>query len=401
MVGRNMLLIAALLLSWESQAIGQPSSVDFKSDDSAPPPTAAAPKAKNTTSQAKSRSPIRDRTRITATPPRDTLPNEQGQVWEEYDIRPYSAKVTNSGHPEQAIVDWILRDTGTELWFTEPLGILNATRDSVRVYHTPEVQQIVSDIVDRFVTSEGEQQVLGVQLVTIGNPNWRSKAFSILQPVSVQSPGVEAWLLSRENAALLMSELRRRTDFREHNSPNLVMHNGQSQTITRTQPRTYPRNLRPREDGLTGWELKSGQIDEGYSLQVSALLSLDSRSIDAVIRCQIDQVEKLLPVGIDVPGPGNTRQSFQIQVPQLVSWRLHERFHWPADQVLLLSCGVVATPIAERASLKNLALAGVGTGVGNRGDALMLVESRGPANKVLLTNPNNSALTPSSTRGRY
>src|SRR5688572_19283578 len=33
-----------------------------------------------------------------------TLPNDQGQVWREYDIRPYTVRVTTTARPEQAIV---------------------------------------------------------------------------------------------------------------------------------------------------------------------------------------------------------------------------------------------------------------------------------------------------------
>src|SRR6478736_3875459 len=38
-----------------------------------------------------------------------TLPNDGGQVWREYDITPYTLRVTSTNRPEQAIVDWILR----------------------------------------------------------------------------------------------------------------------------------------------------------------------------------------------------------------------------------------------------------------------------------------------------
>src|SRR4029434_5792179 len=46
------------------------------------------------------------------------LPNEHGQVWREYDLSPYTLRVRDVAKPEQAIVDWILRETGTEVWFT-------------------------------------------------------------------------------------------------------------------------------------------------------------------------------------------------------------------------------------------------------------------------------------------
>ena len=165
------------------------------------------------------------------------LPREHNQKWREYDIRPYTSRVTTTERPEQAVIDWVLRETGTEVWFTEPFGILNASKDTLRVYHTDEMHSVVRDVVDRLVSSQAESQAFGVRLVTVGNPNWRAKALPLMQSVTVQSPGVDAWLLSKENATILISELRKRTDFREHNSPNLMIHNGQSQTVSAMHPK--------------------------------------------------------------------------------------------------------------------------------------------------------------------
>ncbi|MDA1051640.1 MAG: hypothetical protein O3C40_14320 [Planctomycetota bacterium] len=326
------------------------------------------------------------------------LPRDHNQKWREYDIRPYTSRVTTTERPEQAVIDWILRETGTEVWFTEPFGILNAGKDTLRVYHTDEMHSVVCDIVDRLVSSQAESHAFGVRLVTVANPNWRAKALPLMRSVTVQSPGVDAWLLSKENAAILISELRKRVDFREHNSPNLMIHNGQSQTISAMHPRNYTRSVRLRENAFPAYEMEMGQIQEGYSLQISPLLALDERSIDAVLKCQIDQVEKLLPVSIDVPTVSAARQSVQVQVPQLVSWRLHERFRWPTDQVLLLSCGVVATPTAERSPLGLPKLLGGDPG---RADALLFIESNGKASQTLLGDQRSADRSSPNYRGRY
>ena len=47
------------------------------------------------------------------------LPNGAGQVWRDYDLTPYTSRVTTTAKPEQAIIDWILRETGTDVWFGE------------------------------------------------------------------------------------------------------------------------------------------------------------------------------------------------------------------------------------------------------------------------------------------
>jgi hypothetical protein len=112
----------------------------------------------------------------------------------------------------------------------------------------------------------------------------------------------------------------------------------------------------------------------------------------------------------------------QFQVPQFVSWRLHERFRWPSDQVLLLSCGVVASPTGDAATPIPL----LGNLSGNsRSDALLMIEHKGagylgPVEFVPSTQPpatNTPLVTPSTgpaastatpavpnyinTRGRY
>ncbi|HUG92364.1 MAG TPA: hypothetical protein VML55_16110, partial [Planctomycetaceae bacterium] len=201
-----------------------------------------------------------------------TLPNEHGQQWLEYDISSYTSRVTSATKPEQAVVDWILRETGTDVWFTEPLGILSAARNSLRVYHTPEMQQVVRDIVDRFNNSQAESHVFTLRLMTIDNPNWRTRILPMMQPVAVQSPGVDAWLLTKENAAIAMAELRKRTDFEEHSAPNLMIQNGQTHSLSRMRPRSFVRSVGFQQQSLAGGpEMQMGQVNEGYSLTISPL----------------------------------------------------------------------------------------------------------------------------------
>jgi hypothetical protein len=333
------------------------------------------------------------------TAPAQMLPHTDGQKWAEYDIRPYTSRMAGVDKPEQAVVDWVLRETGTEIWFGEPLGFLSASRDTLRVYHVPAVQERVKGIVDRLVDRQGDKYAMGVRLVTVGSPNWRAKALPMLRPVPVQAAGVDAWLISKENAALLISQLRKRTDFTEYSSPSFVIRNGHSQTLGRRQPRTYVRGLKTRENGWLGYEIEPGSIEEGYSLLLSPLMALDGRSIDVVVQCQIDQVERFVPVAVDLPGPTGQSQRQQIEVPQLVSWRLHERFRWPADEVLLMSCGVVAAPGGDRSlplGLPNPLAMGA-----PRADALLFLDSKGKVSGGVGGEPRTAQEGSPNFRGRY
>lgn len=340
-----------------------------------------------------------------------TLPNEAGQVWREYDITPYTARVTSTNRPEQAIIDWVLRETGYETWHSDPLGILSANSKVVRVYHTPETQAVVADVIDRFVSTEAESQAFGISVVTISNPNWRINAQKFMQPIAVQTQGIQAWMMRREDAALVMAELRRRGDFREHSAPQMLINNGQSGVVTVMQPKQYTRNVVMRQTtaGVIQ-EPELAQFDEGFALEMSPLMGLDSRTVDAVLKCQIDQLERLVPVMLDSASPLQTRQRMKVEIPQATHFRLHERFRWPADQVLVVGLGMVATPTPQEpnALLANLPMMAAPP----RADLLVFIEGRGkvapgsippmaaPRLPQAATTPF-SPLSPATTAGRF
>jgi hypothetical protein len=331
-----------------------------------------------------------------------TLPNDHGQVWREYDVAPYTTRVTTTSRPEQAIVDWVLRETGYEAWHGEPLGILSASQHTLRVYHTPEMQAIVADIVDRFVNSEAATHSFSLRIVTIENPNWRSRALRLMTPIPVQSAGVQGWLLAKEDAALLVNELRRRNDYREHNAPNLIVHNGQGTVISSMRPRTYTKGIIPTGSVWPGYQPEVGMLDEGFSLDFNPLVSLDGTAVDAIVKLRLNQIEKMVPVVLDVPTDAAPTQQAQIDVPQLTMCNLHERFRCPVDKVLLLSMGVVATPAPGKDNLITTALPMLKAPP--RADALLFVESKGTVVQAPLAAssvPATSARSPQTYHGRY
>jgi hypothetical protein len=306
-----------------------------------------------------------------------SLSNEQGQLYREYDISPYTLRVTSTRRPEQAIVDWILRETGYEAWHSETLAILSATPRKLRVYHTPAVQAVVADVVDRFVNSEAETQAFSLRVVTVDSPNWRTRVQRLLVSVQVQTPGVQAWLLEKEAAAMLVADLRRRSDYREQSSPYLMVSNGQSAVLSAMRGKNYTRNIRLRAEAWPGYEPETAVIDEGFSLEFSPLLSLDGRIIDAALKCEINQVEKLISVTLNAPTAAAPRQSMKMEVPQTCHFRFHERFRWPVEQVLLVSLGIVAVPVPS--DPKSL-IPGVPLPIGNsppRAELLVFVEGKG------------------------
>ncbi len=306
----------------------------------------------------------------------DSLPNSAGQVLRQYDLRPYTHQISTTNNPQQAVVDWILRETGSEMWFNEPVGMLSASREQLIVYHTPEIQAVVEKTVQRFVNSGGRPQVISIRLMTLASPNWRAAAYSMLQPIDVQSPGIEGWMISKENAAILLNQLRRRADFSEHGGGDITAQDGQKTVLTRTRPIDFVQSLRWVAGQIPPYQTITKRIDEGYNLEIS-LLTDQNNVVEAALRCNVDQVERLQPVNVEVPDLSGRQLAVELQVPQVVSWRLQERFRWPADQVLLLSCGVVASP--SDAATGGLNLQSLFNGSRGRADALLMIEYKGVA----------------------
>ncbi|NIP85847.1 MAG: hypothetical protein GTO03_09915 [Planctomycetales bacterium] len=298
------------------------------------------------------------------------LPQTKGQVWRQYDISPYTLRVSDSERPQQALIDWILRETGYETWHGETAALLSATPRTLRVYHTPQMQETVAEIVRRFVRRSAETHAYSIRFCTLAHPDWRARAQRVLRPVPVQTAGAEAWLLAKEDAASLWVELSRRSDFRNHGSPRLMVHDGQITQVNLTTARPFVRSMLAPGTHQPGLEPNVGQIEEGWHFEMQPLLSEDGQTIDAMLKCNIRQVERLVPVRLESPSTfPQGRQWYNVEIPQVVSSQFHERFRWPKENVLLVSLGVVPRP-GPQASLK-LPLGSTAP----RGDALILIES--------------------------
>ena len=148
--------------------------------------------------------------------------------------------------------------------------------------------------------------------------------------------------------------------------------------ISGLRGRSFIRDVNPRPEAWQGYDNLPGQIDEGFSLEFNPLLSTDRRSVDAMIKCQIDQVEKLVPVMLEVPTQTSPRQRARVEVPQMSYFRFGERFRWPTDQVLLLSLGIVALPVPVDSTPTVVGLPLPFAGSPARADLLVIIESKGP-----------------------
>jgi hypothetical protein len=294
-------------------------------------------------------------------------PQTAGQVWREYDLMPYTLQVNSTRRPEQAIIDWVLRETGEATWHGEHVAVLSASQARLRVFHEPSVQARVAEIVDRFTKPEVKQFGFRVEVMGVGSPDWRRQAYRLLRPVAGSDHGPQSWLLDPEDASLLMADLRGRRDVRVHGTPHLLVYNGQTATVNSTGQRSYVRQVNQRPGTWPGYQADLDTIDEGYVLEMSPLATVDGAYVDAIVKVQVDQVEKLRDVTVDVPSLFDPNLTTRLQVPQRAGYRMSERFHWPTNKVLVIGLGMVPSAAPADSSLLNF-------GASPREDLLVFIQ---------------------------
>ena len=275
---------------------------------------------------------------------------QQGQIWKEYNIRPYTQGVTNTSRPEQAIMDAILRQTGHQVWCGAVPGLLSVNENMIHVYHTPEIQEQVEAIVRQYLLSGNRTITWQFRVMTVNSPNWRVQAFPFLRAAETQSPGSAAWILNISDTPNLIRILQDRYGFQQVNSPMVTVHNGQPVTVNLTHPRQYTRGVYPDPNG-GGMRTANGLVESGCKLEFTPLVTGADRIVDALVQVHIDNLERVydvnLPLNYSRRGANN---SAKIQTPRIDQFRFQERFMWAADRALLISVGITPSPIPERGS---------------------------------------------------
>lgn len=305
------------------------------------------------------------------------IPKDAEQIWREYDITPYTKgrKFTEGSQPEQTIVDWILRQTGTKVWHTAPFGILTVEPDKLYVYNTKNVQLAVADIVDRFLHPSFANESYSIRIVSLSRPDWLVRGHQYLQPIPILSSGVQGWVLEKEGRNLLLQELSKRNDFKEITSQHLIP-NGAAHRIAAKQQRRYLRDVQPNPATANGYAEDWVTIDEGYDVTFVPLAVMDGWRTDAIIKLEITKIDKMIPLQIDAPTTTNLRQRIEIESPQVAKFNLDEQIRWPKEKILLLDLGTIPLPNLKQTTESGSVLTGITKNLSatKRANVLLMIE---------------------------
>ena len=273
-------------------------------------------------------------------PPNDLLGGRfaatGGQVWREYDLNRYSSTEL---HPERSVVRWILRATGEETWYGDQISVLSASSKRLRVFHTPEVQQKVAEIVERFMQPGGRHVPVHVQFVATTNLGWRDGLLHLLKPVVSGPEGQQVWLLNPEDASLLRSRMATDRGSRVMMDRRILLDNGQATAIESVKPLNYIVGLELTPGTFGAYRPVLGRLSRGVRVELEPLWTVDETAADLGITIQTVVIRKLHQAPSAAP-LGTGKQSALVHVPEVAATLLHETARWPVHKVLLISVGV-------------------------------------------------------------
>ena len=296
------------------------------------------------------------------------LSSTAGQVWKTYDVEPF-LQVAGAGS-EEHIVHWILQQTGYEQWHGKHAASLSADKTKLSCYHTPDMQEKVATIVKRFTADSALPHRFQIRVIGIGSVRWRQQASETMTAMPTATAGVQAWVVPRENSAELLNRLLSRSDVEELPVGPVFAANGVPATLSGVRERTYVQDITINPALPNGWQPLSATCREGLSVDVQPLVSLNGELVDAVLRCRIDQIERMASVSVAVPV--GDRPDVKLEVPQISAVRIGERFRWPVSRTLVIGLGLVPWPVPGQ---NKAASAGLFTEI-KRSDAIVVIEPR-------------------------
>lgn len=286
------------------------------------------------------------------------LPAEPGQQWRSFDISRYTGLDHSQPNPQNAIVDWVFRRTGTGPWHGDRIAVLSASRTQLRAYHNSKVLEQTAEVIDRFTNATSDFLSVRVRFVAAVDTRWRYAVYSRLGLVGSGPQGQQIWTLKVDDAAFVLTQMQVYQGFRLLTDQKVEMVNGQTLTVRTSEARGFTGGMQRESAVGLGYQPKAEQLEEGVTLRLSPLLTFDGDTLDAAIDLTANTVKSLHRTRVIAPreiGPSE----MTIDVPEVVESRLNQTVKgWPLGQTLLISAGIQPGILQSKAGFMNLRIPG-------------------------------------------
>jgi hypothetical protein len=260
-----------------------------------------------------------------------------GKVWREYDISAYTAKFYPNDHPEEAVRKWLLSETGgQQAWHGSEVSSLAVSSQRVTVYHTPEMQARVADLLGRFVYyTPGELQAR-VQIVNVKHIKWRKELLPRLRPIDSTASGREVWLIEPTDANALLQMTTNGWNGELLADKQFKVANGQTaKGFWPTKDGGYVRKLSFTGGQYTSYRPAEVSTQDGVSFAISPLIAPDAATLELDLEVKASKLTSVKDVHLDAPGHE------KVQVPEVATAVVSGKFVVPPGKYLLVSLGLV------------------------------------------------------------
>lgn len=267
--------------------------------------------------------------------------DEPGHTWMSYDIARYmELPHDQSIPPQKAIIDWIIRRYGTELWHGDKLAALSANKTQVKAYHNSKVLKQVGEIVERFTDSTADILKVRIRFVAAADTRWRYMVLSRMNLLGGGPQGQQIWTMSLADATMALTQMQVAQGFELLADQQVEMINGQTLSMITTDKKPYNPGLqRQATANIQSTEPSFNQLIEGIVLKFSPLLTFTGDAVDGAVELTCNSVQGLLKTRV-VAGREQGANEATIDVPEVTASRLVQTVRWNLGQTLVISGGI-------------------------------------------------------------
>jgi hypothetical protein len=197
-----------------------------------------------------------------------------------------------------------------------------------------------------------------VQVVAAVDPRWRYAVYSRLTPVGSGPQGQQIWTLKMEDAAFVLAQMGINQGFKYLVNQKYEMINGQTLKVETTVPRTFNGGMQRESAVGLGYQPKAEQLEEGFTLKISPLLTFDGDTLDAAIELSANTVRTYHRTRILAPSQIGASE-VTVDVPEVSETRINQTVKdWPLGQSLLISAGIQPGILQDKNGFLNLRIPG-------------------------------------------
>ena len=267
--------------------------------------------------------------------------DEAGHKWMNYDIARYMELPHDQTNPPQnAIIDWILRRYGTNIWHSDKVTSLVANKTQVKAYHNPKVLKQVGEIVERFTESTADILKVHIRVVAAADPRWRYMVLSRMNLLGGGPQGQQIWTMSLTDATMALTQMQVYQGFELLADQQVEMINGQTLSMITTEKKPYNPGLQRQATANTqSTEPSFKELIEGVMLKFSPLLTYTGDAVDGAVELTCNTVKSMIKTRV-LAGREQGANEATIDVPEVISSRLVNTVRWTIGQTLVISGGI-------------------------------------------------------------